>query len=94
MAALAREAARRAVGEENVAALNVANMGAEDFSYYLERIPGAYVRFGGQVAGREGFPAHSSKFDFDERALAAGAAYFRAVAKSAGHRLKERPRPS
>jgi hippurate hydrolase len=92
MASLAREAARQAVGEANVAALKVANMGAEDFSYYLERIPGAYVRFGGQVAGREGFPAHSSKFDFDERALAAGAAYFHAVATAAGRRLREQAR--
>jgi hippurate hydrolase len=89
MASLAREAARQAVGEANVMPLKSANMGAEDFSYYLERIPGAYVRFGGQVAGREGFPAHSSKFDFDERALAAGAAYFQAVATVAGRRLRE-----
>jgi amidohydrolase len=89
MAGLAREAARLAVGEANVVPLKSANMGAEDFSYYLERIPGAYVRFGAQVAGREGFPAHSSKFDFDERALAAGAAYFQAVATVAGRRLRE-----
>jgi len=89
MAGLAREAARLAVGEANVVPLKSANMGAEDFSYYLERLPGAYVRFGGQVEGREGFPAHSSKFDFDERALAAGAAYFHAVATLAGRRLRE-----
>ena len=69
-------------------------MGAEDFSYYMEKIPGAYVRFGGQVPGKEGFPAHSSKFDFDEEALAVGAAYYCAVAKIAGQRLHEqRNRP-
>jgi amidohydrolase len=89
MAELAREAARLAVGATNVVPLKTANMGAEDFSFYLERLPGAYVRFGGQVEGREGFPAHSSKFDFDERALAAGAAYFQAVAAIAGRRLRE-----
>jgi amidohydrolase len=89
MAGLAREAARLAVGEANVVPLKSANMGAEDFSYYLEKIPGAYVRIGGQVVGREGFPAHSSKFDFDEQALAVGAAYFQAVAQVAGRRLKE-----
>jgi hippurate hydrolase len=92
MANLARDAARQAVGDANVAALKSANMGAEDFSYFLERVPGAYVRFGGQVAGREGFPAHSSRFDFDERALAAGAAYFHAVALQSGHRLAEQSR--
>ncbi|MBH0191008.1 MAG: amidohydrolase [Nitrospira sp.] len=94
MATLARRAAVEAVGEANVLPLKTANMGAEDFSYYMEKIPGAYVRFGGQVPGKEGFPAHSSKFDFDEEALAVGAAYYRAVARIAGKRLREqRNRP-
>ena len=90
MADLARRAAVEAVGEANVLPLKTANMGAEDFSYYMEHIPGAYVRFGGQVPGKEGFPAHSSKFDFDETALGVGAAYYRAVAKIAGQRLRDR----
>ncbi len=99
MAALARQTACEVVGERNVFPLRTANMGAEDFSYYLEKIPGAYVRFGAQVPGREGFPAHSSRFDFDEQALAVGAAYFAAVAKRAGGKLREarsegRPSPS
>jgi len=89
MADLARRAAIQAVGEANVLPLKTANMGAEDFSYYLEQIPGAYVRFGGQVPGKEGFPAHSSKFDFDETALGVGAAYYREVAKIAGRRLRD-----
>jgi len=92
MAALARRAAVAAVGEANVLPLKTANMGAEDFSYYMEKIPGAYVRFGGQLPGKEGFPAHSSKFDFDEEALAVGAAYYLAVAKLAGRRLGEQMR--
>lgn len=89
MASLARRAAVETVGEGNVLPFKTANMGAEDFSYYMEKIPGAYVRFGGQVPGKEGFPAHSSKFDFDEEALAVGAAYYRAVAKVAGRKLNE-----
>lgn len=87
MAGLARLAAIEVVGEANVLPLKTANMGAEDFSYYLEQIPGAYVRFGSQVPGREGYPAHSSKFDFDEEALAVGAAYYHAIAKIAGRQL-------
>jgi|CXWL01.1.fsa_nt_gi hippurate hydrolase len=89
MTVLLREAARLTVGDANVLPLKTANMGGEDFSYYLEHIPGAYVRFGGQVPGREGFPAHSSKFDFDEQALAVGAAFFRTLAKVAGKRLSD-----
>jgi len=89
MAVLARRAAIEAVGEAHVLPLKTANMGAEDFSYYLEKIPGAYVRFGSQVHGREGYPAHSSKFDFDEEALAVGAAYYRAIARIAGQQLRQ-----
>lgn len=89
MAEIARSAAVETVGNDNVLPLKTANMGAEDFSYYMERIPGAYVRFGGQVPGKEGFPAHSSKFDFDEAALAVGAAYYRVVARLAGRKLSE-----
>ncbi len=86
MADLARRAAIEVVGENNVVPLKTANMGGEDFSYYMEKIPGAYVRFGSQVPGKEGFPAHSSKFDFDEGALAVGAAFYRSIAKVAGRR--------
>lgn len=94
MASLARNAAVATVGTANVLPLKTANMGAEDFSYYMEKIPGAYVRFGGQVPGKEGFPAHSSKFDFDEEALAVGAAYYRSIAKLAGQQLHDQHRRS
>jgi len=87
MAALAREAACEVVGDGRVVPLRTANMGGEDFAEYLEHVPGAYIRYGGQVPGREGFPAHSSRFDFDERALATGAAYLAAVARLAAMRL-------
>jgi len=91
MAALARAAAAQVVGDGQVRALQTANMGGEDFSYYLEKTTGCYVRFGAQVRGRESFPAHSSRFDFDESALAIGAAYFHAVARLAGARLNSKP---
>ena len=81
---IAREAAEAVVGEERVTTLRTANMGGEDFAFYLEKIPGCYIRFGAQVPGREGFPAHSSRFDFAESALGTGAAWFAEVAKRAG----------
>jgi hippurate hydrolase len=81
---LARQAAAEVVGSDNVLTLMTANMGGEDFAYYLEKVPGCYVRFGAQVPGRENYPAHSSKFDFDEKALAVCAAYLHAVALAAG----------
>lgn len=84
---LAREAAEAAVGAGNVEALRTVNMGAEDFGVYLEEVPGCYIRYGGRLPGREGYPAHSSRFDFDEEALAAGAAWLAEVAKVAGREL-------
>ena len=84
MTKLARKAAAEVVGRDNVSRLRIANMGGEDFAYFLERVPGCYVRFGSQVPGRQGFPAHSSRFDFDEEALPTGAAFLAAVARRAG----------
>lgn len=84
---LARAAARNVVGDENVLEMETANMGGEDFGFYLEQVPGCYVRFGAQIPGREGYPAHSSRFDFDEQVLGIGAAYFAELAKVAGSQL-------
>jgi len=56
-------------------------MGAEDFSYLLERVPGAMFYLG--VRGRdwaEPRPIHSASFDLDERALPVGAAVMTGVA--------------
>ena len=84
---LARQAAAQVLGENNVVRMETANMGGEDFGYYLEKIPGCYVRFGTAREGVEQFPAHSSKFDFDEAGIAVGAAYFHAIAKKAAETL-------
>ena len=84
MTDIARQAAVEVAGESRVTRLRIANMGGEDFAYFLEKVPGCYVRFGSQVPGRQGFPAHSSRFDFDEAALPTGAAFLATVARVAG----------
>jgi amidohydrolase len=89
MAQVAAEAAATVVGADNVQPLHTPNMGGEDFAYYMERVPGCYVRLGAQAPGREGFPAHSSRFDFDEGVLPIGAEYFYRVAVLAGKRLAQ-----
>jgi len=89
MADIARRAASNVVGPEFAVPLHTANMGGEDFAYYLEHIRGCYVRLGAREEGREGYPAHSSKFDFDEAVLPIGANYFYRVAKIAGAILQE-----
>ena len=55
------------------------SMGSEDFSYYLEHVPGAMFRLG--VAGDQvgHAPLHTSTFDIDERAIAVGCKLFAAA---------------
>ena len=87
MVQIAREAAINVVGKDNVTRLHTANMGGEDFSYYMEHVKGCYVRYGALGPGHIGYPAHSSRFDIDERALPVAAAYLAAVAKTAMSKL-------
>jgi len=86
---IARQAAKEIVGDGHVRTLGKANMGGEDFAHFLHEVPGSYVRFGARRKGSEGFPAHSSRFDFDEEALPIGAAWMSAVAKLAGRAIVE-----
>ena len=85
--ALAREAALRVAGPERVAPLPGTNMAGEDFSFYQERVPGCYVRYGARPSG-PAHPNHSSRFDFDEAALGWGAAWLGEVARVAGRDLQ------
>jgi hippurate hydrolase len=91
MADLARRAGANVVGAEQVRArVRGANMGGEDFSWYLPHVPGCYIRLGARLEGREGFPAHSSRFEVDEHVLAVGAAWFREIAHVAGRAFQAR----
>ncbi|EAX47675.1 amidohydrolase [Thermosinus carboxydivorans Nor1] len=48
-------------------------MGGEDFSYYLQKVPGAFVYVGaGNAEKGIIYPHHHPKFDIDESALAYG----------------------
>lgn len=95
MVAVARAAAESALGPENVrAATRHANMGGEDFSWYLQEIPGCYVRLGARLAGSAGYPAHSSRFQIDEGVLASGAAWYAEVARQAGAELAKNGVPA
>lgn len=80
---IARRAACRIVGEQGVMKMDYPSMGSEDFSYYLQEIPGCYVRFGARSQEQIYVPLHSSEFDIDERVLKVGAAYFAALAEEA-----------
>jgi metal-dependent amidase/aminoacylase/carboxypeptidase family protein len=60
-----------ALGPEGIAE-TPQSMGGEDFSWYLEHVPGALARLG---VGRVGGPTvdlHRASFDVDERAIPVG----------------------
>ena len=66
---IVRECAKEIVGEEAVIEL-APNMIGEDFSYYLERVPGSFFFTGaGNQTTEAVYPHHHPKFDIDERAM-------------------------
>ena len=58
-------------------------MGAEDFSFFAERVPACYFVLGSNGGPATAQPHHSGKFDIDEAALAPGVRMFVALALDA-----------
>ena len=76
----ARDAAIATLGPDAVVPLGAVNMAAEDFAWYLQKIPGCFLRFGARRPGEPVIPAHSPGFDVVEDAILVGA---RVLAESA-----------
>jgi amidohydrolase len=64
-------------GEENTLELANPAMGGEDFAFFLEKIPGAFIWLG---VGEDVSYLHTPTFDFDEEILAQGSALLTALA--------------
>ena len=64
-------------GEEAVLELANPSMGAEDFAYFLEKVPGAFVWLG---VGEDVSGLHTPQFVFDEGVLPRGSALLAALA--------------
>jgi amidohydrolase len=65
-------AAGAALGADRVVEAEI-SMGGEDFSFYLEQVPGAMIRLGTQAPGSDAqLDIHQSGFDVDERAIGYG----------------------
>src|SRR5206468_2109855 len=75
MAEFSLQVAREILGEDDVEAMDTPIMGAEDFSYVLQRVPGAMVRLGAAPPGVERpAPNHSNRMVVHEPAMAHGIA--------------------
>ncbi|OCG60377.1 M20 aminoacylase family protein [Gilliamella sp. Nev3-1] len=74
-AKIAMTAAKKVVGEDHLIIDPNPSMGAEDFAFMLQKIPGAYVWLG---AG-SGANLHNPAFNFNDEVLTTGVSYFIAV---------------
>ena len=84
MAGYVRDVAERVVGAELTRVLPAPVMGAEDFSYVLNEVPGAMAFLGTMPKDHAGFvaPNHSNRMVLNEDAMAAGVAVYAAAALS------------
>jgi hippurate hydrolase len=74
---LAAEAAAMTVGRDKVDSNTPPLSGAEDFAFMLEKKPGAYIMIGNGGADEGGcHNVHSPLYDFNDRILTTGAAYW------------------
>jgi amidohydrolase len=81
--AWARSAVHAVLGPEGSVPLAGTNMGGEDFAFYLERMPGCFLRIGAREPGGAWLPAHSSKFHAAEDSIFIGAAVLAETARRA-----------
>lgn len=78
---LAMTTAAKLVGDDKVVLLDAPMMIAEDFAFYLERVPGCFIYLSNpQAVEGVNYPLHHPKFTFDEDYLAVGASYLIQVA--------------
>ena len=82
-AAWAAQAVRDVLGERALVPLGTSNMGGEDFAFYLEKMPGCFLRIGAREPGGEPRTAHTPRFYPAEDALFIGAAVLAQCARAA-----------
>ena len=75
----ARALATKVVSDERVFTADKL-MGAEDFSFFAQRVPAGFYTLGSRGGTSSANPHHSSTFDIDESALPAGVAMMSALA--------------
>jgi hippurate hydrolase len=78
---LAAGIAASLVGGDNVRRDLVPSMGAEDFAFFLEQKPGAYIWIGNGAAANQAM-LHNPHYDFNDEILALGASYWARLAET------------
>ena len=72
--------ARSLVGADKVAVDPTPSMASEDFAYFLQARPGAYVWIGVDT-DKPSVPLHNACYDFNDEVLGLGAAFFVALVR-------------
>ncbi len=93
-ARIATEVAAAIVGQDKVKDQPLPSLGGEDFSFFLQKVPGCLVRLGAKHTELHDAPAHSPRFDFNERVLPTGALFLAQIAVSALERMEELRSPA
>lgn len=83
----ARRAVTNVLGDQAIVPLPALNMVGEDFAYYLEKIPGCFLRFGACEEGGKPIPSHSPYFFAAEEAIFVGSAVLAETARIASAAL-------
>ena len=65
-------ATREAWGDNSVQIIPEPSLGAEDFSVYLDKVPGCMFRLGVGHSDKTNYPLHHPKFEVDEDAIVTG----------------------
>ena len=91
MTEIARQVIRDNLGPDRCIDLESPIMVAEDFAFYLQRVPGAFLLLGTRSPGEEAAPPlHSPLFDFPDAALPTGITLLASLAdhilRGAAHR--------
>lgn len=68
------QAIKNLVGNQALVKRPYISLGGEDFAYYLQKVPGCFMRIGTRKKGTPFIPNHSPRFDFPEEALRIGTA--------------------
>ena len=89
-AALVAEVGEELFGKGAVSAEHLPTMGAEDFSFFLQRVPGAYFFLGGKGEGRTNSMCHSADYDFNDDLILPGVRmYLRLLERTGGALLAD-----
>ncbi|MCK4386009.1 MAG: M20/M25/M40 family metallo-hydrolase, partial [candidate division Zixibacteria bacterium] len=78
---LARSSVARLFGKSAIFEIEKPVMGGEDFAYFLQKVPGSFLRLGIRNPKKDAiYPWHHPKFTVDEDAIKIGSAVLAGIA--------------